>query len=68
MAGDRIEVSGHVGADRDAGGSVEFHGDGGEVIGANPHYRHAKTDEPMTTVRTDDGSVVAIPTRALRRG
>lgn len=65
--GDEVRIAGHVACDGDAGGQVNLHGDGGTVIGANPHYRHKSTGERMTAVRLENGAVVTVPTRALRR-
>lgn len=65
--GDQVKVIGHVGGNLDDGRSFDLHGDSGRVIGANPHYRHAKTGERMTTVELPNGAVVAVPTRAVKR-
>lgn len=65
--GDRVRVVGHVGADSETGRNVELHGDAGQVVGANPHYTHPETGERMTAVELDDGSIAAVPRRALKR-
>ncbi len=61
-AGDLVRVTGNVAGAEDRN---TLHGDVGEVVGANPHYRHADTGEVMTSVALQDGQIVAIPSRAL---
>lgn len=61
-AGDLVRVTGNVAGEGDRN---TLHGDVGEVVGANPHYRHADTGEVMTSVSLEDGQIVAIPSRAL---
>lgn len=69
--GDPVRI-GDVGTVPDAGegdnASIGLRNETGEVIGANPRYRHKTTGEVMVTVRLDDGGgIAAVPERALRR-
>lgn len=67
--GAKVRVEAHVGCEGDQGGHVELHGDTLTVApAANPTYRHEKTGEPMVSCLTENGALVAVPLRALRRG
>ena len=63
-AGDLVRVTGHVAGEGDRN---SLRGDVGEVVGANPHYRHGDSGQVMTSVVMEDGRVVAVPTQALKR-
>lgn len=61
--GDQVRIAGHVAGP----GDTTLKGEVGEVVGANPHYRHADTGKIMTAVRLPDGDVVTVPAQALKR-
>ena len=66
--GEPVTVRGHCGGNLDDGTSYDLHGEGGRVIGANPHYRSERTGERMTTIELGDSkAIVAVPTRTLKR-
>ena len=65
--GDPVKVIGHCGGNLDDGSSYDLHGDSGHVVGANPHYDSKRTGERMTTIELENGAIVAVPTRTLKR-
>ena len=65
--GDRVRIAGHVGCERERGGDAEFHGDRGTVDGLNASYSDPKSGEQMVSMRTQDGSFIAVPARALEQ-
>ncbi len=65
--GDRVRVVANVGGNLDDGKSFGLRGDSGQVVGANPHYRHPETGERMTAVELENGAIAAVPRRALKR-
>lgn len=72
-AGDNVRVDAHVGTVPDlAGGEANetrsVRGEEGQVIGANPRYKHPTTGETMVSVQLHNGAVIGVPERALRRG
>jgi len=64
QAGDQVRISADVAGPGDPG---TLRGEVGEVVGANPHYRHKDTGKVMTAVRLPDGDVVTVPHQALKR-
>lgn len=64
--GDRVRINGAVGCDHWDGHNLDFRGDGATVDAGDPHYRRAD-GERMVALRTDDGSFIAAPARALER-
>lgn len=62
-AGDAVKITAHVAGPGD--GSLR--GEGGRVVGSNPHYRHADSGQIMTAVELDNGQVVTVPAKALKR-
>lgn len=63
-SGDVVQITGNVAGPGDRN---TLRGEVGEVVGANPHYKHGETGEIMTSVHLEDGGVIAVPTRALKR-
>jgi len=62
--GDQVRISADVAGPGDPG---TLRGEVGQVVGANPHYRHRETGKVMTAVRLPDGDVVSVPYQALKR-
>lgn len=67
--GQPVRIAGHVGTKTEAGetGSIELHGEAGRVAGTNA--RHKNSDGiPCVSVVLDNGALVSVPERALKRG
>lgn len=66
--GDPVRVVAHVGGNLDDGSSFGIHGEEGHVIGSNPTYIKKNTGERMTAIELENGAIVTVPNRALKRG
>lgn len=64
--GDQVRIAAHVGAKGD-GPSAELHGEPGIVVGSNPRYKNAG-GETHVSVLLENGALVCVPERALKRG
>lgn len=65
--GDAVIVDAHCGCEGDGGGSVELRGERLTVAGTNARNRHPVTGEVMVGCRTENGALINVPARALRR-
>ena len=65
--GDRVKIAAHCGTKTDGDErSVELHGESGKIIGANPRYRDER-GERKVSVLLENGALVCVPERALKR-